>query len=181
MAKKKLDLQSILDNPEQLADLQNKAMHKRITDKRMATFAADPDIVKKMVTKRLATLAADPEIRKRQRAKLLATIAADPDIKKKQIAKAMATKAANPDIEKKRVDKLKATWAADPDIIKRRNEKYAKKQELYTPYGKFTFRAEAARALVGQIGLTGNWETVSTKISDLIRTNPKEWYWVKKS
>ena len=131
MAKKKLDFQSILDNPEQLADLQKKA------------------IVKSVVISRSKTLAADPEIMKRVSEKRRATLAADPDISKKRTAKRLATK--------------------------------AKKRELHTPYGVFAFKKDAAKALVDQDGFPKNKLSTETRISKLLKTNPKEWYWVKKT
>ena len=73
MAKKKLDIQAILDNPEQLADLQKKAMYKANVAKFKATLAADPDIIKKRTAKRRASLAANPDIINKARAKRMAT------------------------------------------------------------------------------------------------------------
>ena len=148
MAKKKLDLQAILDDPKQLADLQKKAMYKANVAKFKATLAADPDIIKKRTAKRLAHLAANPDIIKKQKAKRLATYAANPDIIKKQKAKRLATQAA--------------------------------KQEFHTPYGVFAFKKDAVQAVVGQYGFRQKASTAD-KIGKLIKTNPKEWYWVKKT
>ena len=131
MAKKKLDIQAILDNPEQLADLQKKALVKSVAISRSKTLAADPSIMKRLGKK------------------------------------------------------VKATLAANPDILKRRILKYqatlAKKRELHTPYGVFTTKASAANALIGRYEFTQlQIASVGGKITNLIKTNPKEWYWVKK-
>ena len=132
MAKKKLDIQAILDNPEQLADLQKKALVKSVAISRSKTLAADPSIMKRLGKK------------------------------------------------------VKATLAANPDILKRRILKYqatlAKKRELHTPYGVFTTKASAANALIGRYEFTQlQIASVGGKITNLIKTNPKEWYWVKKT
>jgi hypothetical protein len=142
-------------------------MTKKWTAKRLATLAADPSIMKKLHAKRLATLAANPEINKKRAAKTPATLAADPDIQKRRIAKLKATLAANPDISKKRTAKRLATRA--------------KKRELHTPYGVFTFLKGAAEALANQDGFPKNKLSTETRISKLVKTNPKEWYWVKKT
>ena len=132
MAKKKLDIQAILDNPEQLADLQKKALVKSVAISRSKTLAADPSIMKRLGKK------------------------------------------------------VKATLAANPDILKRRILKYqatlAKKRELHTPYGVFTTKASAANALIGRYEFTQlQIASVGGKITNLIKTNHKEWYWVKKT
>ena len=166
MAKKKLDIQAILDNPEQLADLQKKALVKSVAISRSKTLAADPSIMKRLGKKVKATLAANPDILKKRIAKFKATLAADPDIIKKRTAKRRASLAANPDILNKARAKRMATRA--------------KKQELHTPYGVFAFKKDAAQALVGQYGFSKNKTVIGQKIGKLIKTNPKEWYWVKK-
>lgn len=235
MAKKKLDLQAILDNPEQLADLQKKAMYKQIVETRKATLAANPDILRKRTAKMLATLDANPDIKKKRAQTRKATLAADPDIQKKISEKSRAryaidpgawkrqwtperrkkmsetTKArlaANPDIIQKRREVRAKTMAAmdpqtlkeqaikrgkaisaalkaNPDILKDRIKKQkatlAKKRELHTPYGIFATRSDAANALIGKYQFTKiEIATVGGKIGKLIKTNPKEWYWVKK-
>ena len=103
---------------------------------------------------------------------------------------------------KRRTATYQATLAADPDILKRRQAKRsatpknkkriseaisagkAKKRDphrkLHTPYGIFTARCEAILALVNQDGFTKNKRSTGHKINLLIKTNPKEWYWVKK-
>jgi len=181
MAKKKLDLQAILDDPEQLADLQKKASRRMAA----ATFAANPENSKNSHAKRLATLAANPDIVKKSVAKRLATLAANPDIVKKIVTKRAATLAKNPEIMKKRADNIKATLAANSDIfknsVKKRKVTLAKKQALHTPYGKFTFLRQAARELVGKHGFSNSYDYMIIKIHRLKKTNPKEWYWVKKT
>ena len=58
----------------------------------------------------------------------------------------------------------------------------AKKRELHTPYGVFTTKASAANALIGRYEFTQlQIASVGGKITNLIKTNPKEWYWVKKT
>ena len=148
MAKKKLDLQSILDNAEQLADLQKKAIAKSRGISLSKTFAANPDIMKRRTATYQATLAADPDILKRRQAKRSAT-----PKNKKRISEAISAGKA-----KKR----------DPH------------RKLHTPYGIFTARCEAILALVNQDGFTKNKGSTGHKINLLIKTNPKEWYWVKK-
>ena len=148
MAKKKLDLQSILDNAEQLADLQKKAIAKSRGISLSKTFAAHPDIMKRRTATYQATLAADPDILKRRQAKRSAT-----PKNKKRISEAISAGKA-----KKR----------DPH------------RKLHTPYGIFTARCEAILALVNQDGFTKNKRSTGHKINLLIKTNPKEWYWVKK-
>ena len=168
MAKKKLDLQSILDNPEQLASLQKEAMYKRRGISLSKTFAANPDVKARMAKSTKATFAADPNILKKSHAKRLATLAANPDIMKRLGKKVKATLAANPDILKRRILKYQATLA--------------KKRELHTPYGVFTTKASAANALIGRYEFTQlQIASVGGKITNLIKTNPKEWYWVKKT
>ena len=167
MAKKKLDLQSILDNPEQLADLQKKAMHKSRGISLSKTFAADPDIMKRRTATYQATLAADPEIKKRQTEKRSATLAKDPSIMKTACEKRLETFAAQPDILKRRIANYQATLA--------------KKRELHTPYGVFAFKKDAIQAVVGRYGFSKNKGSTGQKISKLTKTNPKEWYWVKKT
>ena len=148
MAKKKLDLQSILDNAEQLADLQKKAIAKSRGISLSKTFAANPDIMKRRTATYQATLAADPDILKRRQAKRSAT-----PKNKKRISEAIsAGKAKKRDTHRK----------------------------LHTPYGIFTARCEAILALVNQDGFTKNKRSTGHKINLLIKTNPKEWYWVKK-
>ena len=189
MAKKKLDLQAILDDPEQLADLQNKAKYKARGIRISKTFAANPDIRVRMAKKTKAKLAADPNIIKKSQAKRLATIAADLDIMKRRKATYQATLAANPDIVRTQQAKRLATLAANPDIVRTAVAKripkllstLAKKRELHTPYGVFAFKKDAVQALVGRYGFTKNKDTTYRKIGNLIRTNPKEWYWVKKT
>ena len=184
MAKKKLDIQAILDNPEQLADLQKKALVKSVAISRSKTLAADPSIMKRLGKKVKATLAANPDILKKRIAKFKATLAADPDIIKKRTAKRLAHLAANPDIIKKQKAKRLATYAANPDIIKKQKAKrlatQAAKQEFHTPYGVFAFKKDAVQAVVGQYGFRQKASTAD-KIGKLIKTNPKEWYWVKKT
>jgi hypothetical protein len=183
MATKTFDLQSALDNAEQLADLQRKAIAKSRGISLSKTFAANPDIRVRMAKKLKATLAADPNILKKAQIKRLATIAADPDIMKRRAATYQATLATNPEIIEKR-----SARRADPDIMKRISEAIsagkAKKRDphrkLHTPYGIFTARCEAIRALVNQDGFTKNKSSTGNKINLLIKTNPKEWYWVKK-
>ena len=148
MAKKKLDLQSILDNAEQLADLQKKAIAKSRGISLSKTFAANPDIMKRRTATYQATLAADPDILKRRQAKRSAT-----PKNQKRISEAISAGKA-----KKR----------DPH------------RKLHTPYGIFTARCEAILALVNQDGFTKNKRSTGHKINLLIKTNPKEWYWVKK-
>jgi len=239
MAKKKLDLQAILDNPEQLADLQKKAMYKRIHDKRMATFAANPDIIKKRTATYLATLAANPEIKKKRVDSRNKTMAANPDIQKRLTEKIRARSVNypkewlrhwTPEFRKKMGDNMKARLGANPDIIQKRRETraktmaakdpkvlkeqgikrglaisasisarlkanpdifknsvkkrkvtLAKKQALHTPYGVFITRSDAANHLLGQYGFSKNKGSAGNKIGKLIKTNPKEWYWVKKA
>ena len=184
MAKKKLDLQSILDNAEQLADLQKKAIAKSRGISLSKTFAARPDIRVRMAKKLKATLAANPNIIKKAQAKRLATIAADPDIMKRRTATYQATLAADPDILKRRQAKRSATPKNKKRISEAISAGKAKKRDphrkLHTPYGIFTARCEAILALVNQDGFTKNKGSTGHKINLLIKTNPKEWYWVKK-
>ena len=131
-------------------------------------------------------MAADPEIKKRQTAKRLETYADNPEIMRKKSQKQKATLAAtDPKIKKKRIEQAKKTITTIPNyrknLMAKTNATYASRQEFHTPYGVFTYKKDAVQALVGRHGFTKSYEMLKHIVRDLMITNPKEWYWVKKT